>query len=206
MRIADINPELRPREKACSQGLGSLSDVELLALLIGSGVKGHNALEISASLLYSHGGVGGLSRLGFASLVGECGVSKATALRLAACFELNRRLACAASINPLGGEEVWLFAFSKSKKPAGRALLYKGGAARVGIDIREVARSACAIGASSVLLVHTHPSGAALPSPEDIRLTSSLRLLLQELGIKLLDHIIKAAGQSYSMKANGLLT
>lgn len=206
MRIADIKSSERPREKAVRDGIDSLSDVELLALLIGSGVKGKNALEIASSLLYSHGGVGGLSRLGFASLLGERGVSKATALRLASCFELNRRLACSASINPLGGEEVWLFAFSKSKKPAGRALLYKGGAARVGIDIREVARSACAIGASAILLVHTHPSGAALPSPEDIRLTSSLRLLLQELGIELLDHIIKSAGQSYSMKATGLLT
>lgn len=204
MRIADIKPYERPREKAVRDGVGSLSDVELLALLIGSGVRGKNALEIAASLLYSRGGISGLSQAGFRDLSKEKGVSKALALRLAASFELSRR---SEEMPPFGAfsEEVWLFAFSKAKRPLGRVLLYKGGADRVQVDPREVARAACALGASSVLLVHTHPSGVAYPSSEDLKTTVLVCSFLSELGIRMLDHIVKSPGQSFSMKGNGFL-
>ena len=202
-KIAELPIECRPREKALKEGIAELSSEELLALLIGSGTRGHSALEIARDLLYACGGSAYLPSIGLPFLLSKKGLSQATALRLLAAFELGKRKEWVKFDK--SQEEVWVFAFSNSTKPLGRELLAKGKGNAVALSPQEVVRSACAFGAGKILFVHTHPSAAPLPSPADLRFTSSLLALLKPLEMTLLDHLILSPMGRYSFKVNGLL-
>ncbi len=203
-KIADLPLECRPREKALKEGINHLSSEELLALLIGSGTKGKSALEIARDLLYACGGSAYLSNIGLPFLLSQKGLSQATALRLLAAFELGKRKEWV--VFDKSQEEAWVLAFSSTGKPLGRELLAKGKSNKVALSPQEVIRSACAFGARKILFVHTHPGGAPLPSPEDLRFTSALLGLLEPLDITLIDHLVLSPMGRYSFKVNGLLT
>ena len=201
-KIAELPLECRPREKALKEGIVELSSEELLALLIGSGTKGHSALEIARDLLYACGGSAYLPNIGLPFLLSQKGLSLATALRLLAAFELGKRKEWVKFDR--SQEEAWIFAFSSTGKPLGRELLAKGKGNWVALSPQAVVRSACAFGAGKILFVHTHPNGAPLPSNADLRFTAELLPLLKTLGLTLLDHLILSPMGRYSFKVNGL--
>ena len=201
--IRDIPAFYRPREKARRDGVKSLSDEELLALLIGSGVKGRSALDIGRDLLYRHGGLKGLSRCADDELMDGGGISIAICLRLQACFEIARRR----GISGFGfrGEEVRLYCFSSSLRPLGQSVLCSSLSDRLELDPGMVAKEAVRKGAAAVVLLHNHPSGDPLPSKSDIELTIAIEKRLSSLSIRLIDHLIRADGRQFSFRSAGIL-
>lgn len=201
--IKDIPALYRPREKARRDGIKSLSDEELLSLIIGSGVKGHSALDIAREMLYGMGGLDGLFRCDIDSLMDSDGISEATALRLQACFEIAGR---SGGRDPrFDAEELRLYCFSASLRPLGHTILCHSLGDSLSLDPAVVAKEAVRKGAASVMLVHTHPSGDPLPSKSDIEFTLAARSRLSSLSIKLIDHLIRADGRQFSFRSAGIL-
>lgn len=201
--IKDIPSFYRPREKARREGIDSLSDEELLALLVGSGVKGRSALDIGRDLLYRHGGLKGLSRCSAEELMDGGGVSLAISLRLQACFQIAKRR----GISGFGfrGEEVRLYCFSSALRPLGHSVLCHSLSDHLPLDPGMVAKEAVRKGAAAVVLLHNHPSGDPLPSKSDIELTISIESRLSSLSIRLIDHLIRAEGRQFSFRSAGML-
>lgn len=214
----------RPREKMARAGASALGDHELVALLLGTGVKARNALTVAQDVLARAGGVRGLTTLGVDDLVQVSGVGRPRAARLLAAVELGRR-----ALSSVGEERI------RFNRPAdiGRYLLplYAGHREeRFGIVLldsklrlirsqtlsvgildasiahpREVFRTATLGSASCIAVFHNHPSGDPAPSEEDCRLTTRLAAAGELMGIRLLDHVILGAGRWYSFRESGLL-
>lgn len=201
----------QPRERLLASGARSLSETELVALLIDCG-SGQELLPLARDLLARHGGLPGLPQLGAAWLA-ACGLTETQAARLLAAVELARRLARAAvpERRPLGqpgdvvaylrltygarDQEVAgaLFLDSRHRLLGGREL-HRGVLDRAAIDPRETLKQALLVGAAAVVLFHTHPSGDPAPSAEDLSFTRRFHQAGEVVGVKLLDHLIIAAG------------
>jgi DNA repair protein RadC len=192
MRLKDWNTEERPREKLLLKGPGALGNAELLAIFIGSGVPGANAVSVAQELLSSAGGrLSELCRRPAKQLMRQKGVGQARAVAIAAALELGRRyLAEAASRQPTvnGPEDV----------VDGREKLTSGTADCTLIDSKQVLRRVLDEQAKAVILVHNHPSGSPLPGESDIKATRQLQLALKAFDVSLFDHVILADGAYYS--------
>jgi DNA repair protein RadC len=223
MRICELPEELRPREKAWTHGLSSLSDIELLALLIGKGTRGHSALAIAEDLLKEYRS---LSALGYAdpsSFTSEKGLSRIKALELGAVFEAARRYEQEA-VPRDGGDAYALFERHRhdlGEAPtehfllllydrAGRLLkektLFIGDEASLLSSTKVILSEALSCRSSRFVIVHNHPSGNPLPSQGELSLTRSLGDKAKELGLSLGDHLIVSAYAYYSFAENGILS
>lgn len=215
MRIASLRPEERPREKALSLGIESLSDAELLALLLNSGSKGRSALEIAESLLSSCGGLGGLFSCPESTLRKEKGIGKAKALLLSSCFELAKRKdqgeetprfdpkAIASSLS-YEREELFLYSLSRSLEVLAKRRIYLGTKKRMAAELEEVARVAVEVGAKEIALAHSHPSGLSLPSQEDLLFFARVSAYCEKLGIEVYDCLILSKTGVFSWRREGL--
>lgn len=214
-----------PREKLLERGAMSLSDVELLAVLVETGYRDCGALPMAAALLDQFGGIGGLVRAEQSSLLACPGIGPAKYARLRAAMELARRRVLATLAkgdilsNPrdtrvflqhhLGDRrrEVFSCLFLDSQH---RVLccedLFFGTLDGAAVYPREVAIRALQHGAAAVIFAHNHPSGVAEPSSADRRITDRLCAALALLDIRVLDHIIVGSGESYSFAETGLLS
>ncbi len=203
-----FTPEL-PREKLIRYGVQSLSDTELIALVLKTGTKQLPVLDLAQTLLDESKDLLGLSRLSYEHLIKIPGIKQAKASELCAIGELSRRMAKAQSMKvdvvdqpqrlivwlrqEIGAldQENFFVAFLNTKNHViGHRVLFTGGLDRSIVHPREIYKHACAVSAARIIVVHNHPSGDTSPSQNDLRVTEVLEEAGSTMGIPLLDHII----------------
>lgn len=228
MAIRDWPAAERPRERLAQQGAAALSDAELLAIFLRTGLKGKSAVDLARDLLKQFENIGGLGALATASqkeLSKLSGIGPAKAAQLAATLELARR-ALAGSLktrDSLTSPQTvrdWLqLALGNLQHEVFVALwldaqnclitteeLFRGTLTQTSVYPREVVKSALAHNAAAVIFAHNHPSGLAEPSHADEVLTSALKQALSLIDVKLLDHFIVAdKGNPLSFAERGLI-
>lgn len=215
--------EQRPREKALRYGLESLSDLELVALILQSGNKNRSVFEIASDVLKESEGLSKLMQMHVNTLMQIQGIREVKALQLLASVELSKRVIKSkvyhASI--LKPEDVieWfefeygvlqqecfiaLYLDTKSKLIAHR-VLFKGTLNESTVHPREVFKEAFLQNANSVLIAHNHPSGDCTPSQADFEVTYKMAHVAITMGVHLVDHIIVGQNQYYSFKEHKYL-
>lgn len=219
------SPEERPRERYVSVGIHSLTDSELLALLVGTGSNGLNAVSIGRRLLKSAGfSWARLAELDETSLRAIPGIGRVKALRVLAAFELGRRLRAEPAgvtekisdsegiyrllrpqLEHLPHEEFWMVFLNNAHKVLLKEQLSKGGITGTLVDIRLVLKRALSLGAVALVVAHNHPSGNLTPSASDKHITRRLREAAELLDLKLLDHVIIARDGYFSFSDQDLL-
>jgi DNA repair protein RadC len=214
--IADMPIDERPRERMLTHGAQSLSDAELLAILLGSGIPGKNAIALARELLPQ--GFTSLARCNAEQLAKRSGIGMAKATRILSAFEIARRVAShKPEKRPLFDTDVFGRGFiarsrTLSQERLGALLLdsrrhilrereiFIGSVARAFVSTREIIRFALDANAAGVVLYHNHPSGDPAPSREDYSYTKKMHDSLKLIDIELIDHVI-AGGHAYtSMK------
>ncbi|MDR2162987.1 MAG: DNA repair protein RadC [Clostridiales Family XIII bacterium] len=224
-RIKELPQSERPRERLIALGAKALSNQELLALLIGSGLQGESAMALALRVLgYTDEGIMWLQTASSEELSRITGIGEAIACRISAAAELGRRIAegmAAQHIrfdSPDGiasflmedmryarNEIFKILLFNVRGEMMGRELVSAGGINSSIVDAREVFRPAVRRGAASIVLVHNHPSGDPSPSSQDIDVTDSLTKAGEVLGIKVIDHLIIGDGCFTSFRREGLI-
>ncbi len=217
-RIQDLPPEERPREKAQKYGIVTLSNTELLALIIGSGVQHLSALDIGAELLNEFKGLQGLVGVSYPSLLRQRGLKKGNALRLLASFELVKRVEKVSSdasifFNRAGDifqkyrvefssasqEMLLVVMMNRQNKVLKEEIVYRGAVSSMMVSPREIFVRLFINETVRFVLVHNHPGGFCEPSKEDISATINLKNEAAHLGLQLIDHIVIANHEYYSM-------
>lgn len=219
MKLKELNKQERPREKMISRGAGALTDVELLAILLRTGTSTHNVVDVARELLRAADDrLGGVAAMSLDRLRQVDGIGPSKAVAVAAAFELGRRLALEVGmenvprmdspakvyrvmlplLRDLDHEECWVLFLNKSNGLISKERMTSGGQDFTVMDKRVVVRRALEKKAVSVILVHNHPSGNAMPSVEDINQTRDLGRALSACGLQLLDHVIVAGASYYS--------
>ena len=224
MLLKDLPQEARPREKLLSRGAAALSDAELLALLLRSGIRGKNVLQLAQELVDRFGGVAGLLHMPAEALKTVKGLGPAKRAELVAVLELARRaLVQQLTQKPLfntpqavrdylqlqlGGlhHEVFAVLFLDSQhRLIALEEMFRGTLTQTSVYPREVVKQALTLNASSVVLAHNHPSGTAQPSRADEALTQNLKAALALVDVRVLDHFVVTASQAVSMAELGLV-
>jgi DNA repair protein RadC len=222
MNIREWPAEERPREKLMQRGAASLTDAELLAVFLGSGVRGRNVVELARGLLVRFGGLRQLLEADREAFVGELGLGPVRYGQLQALLEIGRRhLATAieresAMDSPAAVRrylksmlrhevsEVFGCLFLDTKhRPLAFEILFRGTIDRASVYPREVVRRALQHNAAALILCHNHPSGHSEPSQDDVLLTLSLKRGLALIDVRVLDHIIIGDGEPLSMVEQG---
>lgn len=224
MLLKDLPEEARPREKLLARGPGALSDAELLALLLRTGLPGKNALQMGQELLDKFGGVAGLLHTGADALKSIKGLGPAKRAEIVAVLELARR-ALTAQLKQhtlfdaphavrdylqlqLGSRPYEVFAvmfLDSQHRLIVLEELFRGTLTQTSVYPREVVVRALALNAASVVLAHNHPSGSAQPSRADEALTQTLKAALGLVDVRVLDHFVVTSTEAVSMAERGLL-
>jgi len=221
--IHDMPAGERPRERLERYGAAALSNAELLAIILRSGVKGQSVLNLAQALLAKHGGLMGLARAGFSDLCAEHGLGPAKTTQLKAALELGRRQlvespdarpqvtspADAANLvllemGVLEKEEVRVVILDTRNRVLSIPTIYVGSLNTNVVRMAELFRDAIKQNAAAIIVVHNHPSGDPTPSPEDVRLTEMLVQAGKLMDIEVLDHLIIGQGRFISLKERGL--
>jgi len=224
MHIRDWPIEERPREKLLGRGAPALSDAELLAIFLGSGLPGLDAVATARKLLAQHGPLRRVLELGPRELATLAGIGPARAATLSAALELGRRRSAAELergrllddpsaagryfVQRLQGQvrEIFAVLFLDSRHRAlGFEELFHGTVNRSEVYPREVVRRALVHNAAAVVVGHNHPSGDPEPSLADREITAKLKTSLALMEVRLLDHVVIGDGAPVSMAARGLL-
>ncbi len=216
--------EDRPREKMLLKGASSLSNAELLAILIGSGNKELTAVDLSKKILNDvENNLQELGRKSIQQLIAQYkGVGEAKAITILAAMELGRRRqkekalerpqitdsSTAAEIfipmlTDLGHEEFWIMFLNRNNEVITYQKISQGGVDGTVVDTKIIFKQALELLASSIILCHNHPSGNLTPSPQDIKTTERCKAAGETLDIKVLDHIIVAGNDYYSFADSG---
>lgn len=215
----------RPREKFLLKGKSALSDSELLAILIGSGSRNESAVQLCQRILAStNHNLNLLGKLSISQLTEFKGIGEAKAIAIASALELGRRRASEEALvldkissskavfelmHPLIGdlphEEFWVLYLNNSNKILYKSQLSKGGLTSTIVDIRLLFKTAFEQNATSIILIHNHPSGKLIASEQDIQVTKKTKLASQQLDITLLDHIIIGENGFYSFNDQGIM-
>ena len=223
LRIADLSDDDKPREKALRNGIRSLSDTELIALLLGGGVPGKSVIELSKEIYNAYDR--SLSRMAQASVRDMCkrfkGVGPAKAITLAAALELGGRrkdlkneerpqikssadayAVIRGQLENLPTEEFWIILLSRANRVIGCERISSGGTAATVVETRVVMKCALERLAHGIILAHNHPSEQLSPSPQDDALTRRLKQAGEIIDIRVLDHIIVTPTSYYSYSDN----
>jgi len=209
MKISDIPENLRPREKALTYGIEELSDQELLAIIIGSGVRGHSAIDISDDLIKTYANsLETLSHTNYQSLLGHLGLKKSIALRLLATFEFHKRLisnkyqkvdkieTCEQvyfrykNLENLDQEVLIILMLDLKRRIIKEKTLYKGTYDSFSIDVKQIIEELILAKAKYFYLIHNHPDEEPRASEEDILATKVIEKASKNLSIKLLNHVV----------------
>ena len=223
MSIKDLPADARPREKLLARGPQALSDVELLAILLRTGMAGKNVFQLSEELL-GPDGIAGLLNATVQSLQLVKGLGPAKQAELLAVFELSRRalsqrLKEREAFHTPGAvkqylqlqlahknHEVFAVLFLDSQnRLLAMEELFRGTLSQTSVYPREVVMRALHHQAAAVVLSHNHPSGSVQPSRADEHLTQTLKAALALVDVRVLDHIIVGQGQALSMAEQGLM-
>lgn len=223
MKIKDLLPFQRPREKAVRYGLDALSDEEILAILIGSGYKDVSALDLASKLLVKHNGLIGLFRLTSVEQLQIKGISKVKALTILASINLLKRIEknrinieylynsvdivskYLINFSSASKEMLLLVTLTRKKQILKEQILYIGTKVGFDIDLDEVIGKINHEEVRSFVLVHNHPSGNIYPSKEDVVTTNELIKRAKLINVSLDDHIIIANYSYFSFKENGII-
>jgi len=214
----------RPRERLYAHGPEALADAELLALQLGSGTRGHTALDVAREILATYGSLGEMASREVVELARQRGVGPARAARLAAAFELTRRMRSRtpgqratlatpaevyAAFGPLMEDlkhEVFRVALLDAQNGLLRDRIVSEGTLSASlVHPREVFKPAIVESAAAVILLHNHPSGDPTPSREDVRLTRQLVECARLLDLRLHDHVVIGRGRYVSLAERGLI-
>tara|TARA_Y100000815_G_C13341480_1_gene500158 strand:- start:1542 stop:2219 length:678 start_codon:yes stop_codon:yes gene_type:complete len=215
----------RPREKFLLKGKATLSDSELLAILIGSGSRNESAVQLCQRILASSNyNLTVLSKLSIAQLTQFKGIGVAKAITIAAALELGRRRRVEEAIvleqitsskavfelmQPIIGElpheEFWVLYLNNANKIIYKSQISKGGITGTLVDSRIIFKIAFEYNATAIILLHNHPSGKLKPSQADLNLTKSLQQASKSLEIQILDHIIITENHYFSFADEGVL-
>jgi DNA repair protein RadC len=225
MSLKDLPQDARPREKLIERGAAALSDTELLALLLRTGMKGKGVFALAQELVDTFGGIAGLLHTGADDLKRIKGLGgKAKRAELVAVLELARRaMAQQLRVREVftspdavkhflqlhlshKGHEVFAVMFLDAQnRLIAMEELFRGTLTQTSVYPREVAVKALHHQAAAVVLAHNHPSGTVQPSRADEALTQTLRAALALIDVRVLDHVIVAPGDALSMAERGLL-
>lgn len=219
MKIKELCPDERPREKMRLRGVKALSNAELLAILLGGGIVGKNVTEIAQELLVSADGR--LSLLGampLERLIGIKGIGEARAITIVTALELGRRSFEEAAVRDkvaitspelvyqvmlptlkgLDHEECWVLYMNRANYVIGKERITSGSLESTLIDTGRILKKAIEKQTTYIILVHNHPSGSPHPGVADIEQTRRLKRALNAVGISLMDHVVIAEGAFYS--------
>lgn len=217
-------PEERPRERLYHKGAEALADAELLAIQLGTGGRGRSAVDVARAMLVQYGSLSELAARGVAEIAGMAGVGRAKAVRLAAAFELTRRLRSRtaevrvvlgspaqvhARYGPLMEDlrkEVFRLALLDAQNGLLKDVTVSEGTLSASlVHPREVFKPAIVESAASIILLHNHPSGDPTPSREDLRLTRQLVDCAAMLDLRIHDHVVIGRGRFASLAERGEL-
>ena len=222
VKIKKIPVNDRPRERLILNGVGSLSNEELLAILLGSGTKSVSVKNLSSFILSKAGGVNNLKKLSYQDLLKVKGVGKAKACMIMALIELSIRMN--SSVDEFIGvklndvvkvfeyykmrvsdkqEEFYCVYLDAKKRIIDEKLIFKGTVNHSLVHPRDIFKEAFNLNATSIICVHNHPSGNVIPSNDDFLVTSRIKKVGNLMGIKLIDHVIVSRTKYYSFLENG---
>lgn len=228
--ISDFPADQRPRERLQRHGANKLSDAELLAIIIRSGVKGENVIVTAQKLLSHFGSLSNVLEASFEDLRSIRGLGTAKTSELLACFEIAKRvrkeysdteakkkkegaITCPdevvdhirAEIKDYSKENFLVLSFDVRNKLIGIESTSEGTATASLVHPRETFNSAIRKHAVQIMIAHNHPSGSLEPSEDDIKITKRISEAGKIMGIELMDHIIVSKSKHYSFKSNGLI-
>ena len=225
LKITDWAVEDRPREKMIQYGTSTLSDAELLGILISSGTKDKSAIDLGRELLaLVNNNLNALGKLTIADLTKINGIGNARAVTITAALELGRRrklaeipeviqIKCSKDVadifqpilSDLLHEEFWILFLNRSNRVINRMKLSQGGISGTVTDVRLAMKRAIECLASGIIVCHNHPSGNLNPSESDSKITQKIKEAGNLLDIQLLDHLIISDKDYYSFADNGLM-
>jgi DNA repair protein RadC len=222
--VHEMQPDEQPREKLMKYGPESLSDSELLAILLRTGTKGMNVVDTSRALLDHFNGLRSLSKQNWQTMKVIPGIAKVKAITLEAVFELSRRVQMASlgdrivitcpeeaaaffrpKLRDLSHEVFYVAFLNNSKVLTGFKKVSSGGSTSTIVDVAEIIRQCVINQANSMILAHNHPSGYAKESAADINLTKRITEAGKLIGIPVDDHIIIAGDQFISLRSKNLI-
>ncbi|MCC6178943.1 MAG: DNA repair protein RadC [Chloroflexi bacterium] len=223
--LKDLPESVRPRERLKYAGASALSTAELLAIVLRTGSRGGNVLDLANRLLADFGGLAPLDAASIPEICRHDGLGEVKAIEIKAAFELGRRLV---SLNPtdrpqirspfdianlvkaemsaLGQEHLRVLLLNTKNHVVGSHDVYRGSLNTAVVRVGELFREAIRQNSAALVLIHNHPSGDPTPSPEDIDLTRQVSEAGALLDIAVLDHVIIGSGAPgyVSLKERGL--
>lgn len=222
--ILDLPAGERPRERLREHGARYLSNAELIAILLRSGIAGENALSQATRLIAEFDGLAGLARAEYTEFCGVRGLSHAKSSQIMAALELGRRIASlapeersqiscpqdaanllAADLELQAQENLVVLLLNTRNQVVARRTIYIGTVNSSAVRPAEVLRPAIRENAPSIIVAHNHPSGDPTPSPEDVSVTRDLAAAGKLMDIELLDHLVIGRGGRFtSLKEKGL--
>jgi DNA repair protein RadC len=217
------SPEDRPREKLLLKGINSLSDSELLAIVIGSGNKEESVIQLAQRILQSvNNDINLLGKFSVKQLMEFKGIGEAKAIGIVAALELGKRrkaaevlsrekITCSKDIYhyfypllcDLFYEEFWILFLNRANKIIDKLKISQGGVSETVVDTKIIYKESLSRLTSNVVLCHNHPSGNLNPSKQDDWITTKIREGLKMLDINLIDHVIVCDGKFYSYADEG---
>lgn len=221
--IKEWSEDDRPREKLMNRGEAALTNAELLAILIGSGTKNKSAVKLMQDILHvCDDKLARLSKMSIKELMAFNGIGEAKAITIKAAAEIGRRRTMERSddspqmtnasqvyeymrplMQDLPHEEFWAILLNNSSRIIKRTRISSGGLTATAVDVRMVLKEALIADATCIIVCHNHPSGQLRPSRDDQMLTDRLHTALNQINIKLLDHVIITDGTYYSFAEDG---
>ena len=217
LNLKSLAEDDRPREKLLASGRHSLSDAELIAIIMGSGNTDETAVQLAQRMLVENKDINQLAKLSIQDLKRYKGVGTVKAITIAAAFELGRRRKETESqekvkitssrvayqllqrrLADLPHEEFWMLILNRANQVVKEDYLSKGGIAGTVVDVRLICKSAIENNASGIIIAHNHPSGQLLPSEQDKQITKKIKEALKVFDISLLDHLIIGDQNYYS--------
>ena len=224
LTIKSWAPDDRPREKLESKGKASLSDAELIAIIIGSGNRQESALALSQRMLQSvNGNLYQLAKLSIKKLTTFKGVGVAKAIAIITALELGKRRQLETIqkkgtitsskdvftlmqpvLGDLEHEEFWVLFLDNSNSVIAKRQISKGGLTATVVDVRLLYKSALELVSVAIIVCHNHPSGKLQPSAADKRITQKIKVAGTTLDIKLLDHLIITEKAYFSFADEGV--
>lgn len=225
MSIKFLAEDDRPREKFLLKGKDTLSDAELLAIIMGSGNREDSAVELGRKVLSSvSNNWHNLSLLQISDLMKFKGIGEAKAISIATALEIGRRrsgqevpikvqVTCSSDsykvlypyLSDLQTEEFWAIYLNQNNRVLGKSKLSSGGINQSVVDVRILFKTALEHLATGIIIAHNHPSGNLKPSSEDLKITKQIAEAGKILNIQLLDHLILAQNAYLSFADENLL-
>jgi DNA repair protein RadC len=225
LTIPDWAIQDRPREKYLTAGFDSLSDTELIAILLRSGTRSKSAVDVARDLMSScNNNLNQLSETPIYELMKINGIGKVKAITLLVTFELEKRSRVATIVQKrkiedttdlvnlmqtknarLEHEEFWIIFVNHGSFLLGVENFGKGGLTSTSVDIRLIISKALYLRATGIFMCHNHPSGNLNPSKKDVVLTTQIKEAAKLLSIQVLDHVVICKDNYFSFYANGML-